>query len=409
MDLKQKNLIIITEVYPYEGGEQFLYNEFIELSKQYKNLYIFPLNKKDKIVKNLPNNIIINNALTQKTNHSKLNLFKNLGFVFLLIFTELFTNKNSKYFLLKLKYNLATISQAIGMQTLFKFELEKLNLSNSDTYSSTWMNLGSLILSISKYKKVINKFFFRVNGFDIFDDRRLGNYMPFQAINYKLASHIIILSEAGLSHISKKNIYPNKLSVNYSGLYDRGVSILNENSEFTIVSCSGLVKLKRVELIANSLANIKSKLTWIHFGDGPEMENIKVICDELPKNISVNLKGNTPNEDIINFYKSNSVNLFIHVSETEGLGMATIEAQSFGIPAISCDVGGVPEVVTNLSGELLSKDITAKELATKIANFKNSKMNTLEFREKTRTNFLNKFNIKKNIITFIDTIESNEH
>ena len=33
-----KTLIIITEIYPYLGGEQFLYNEFIELSRDHHPL-----------------------------------------------------------------------------------------------------------------------------------------------------------------------------------------------------------------------------------------------------------------------------------------------------------------------------------------------------------------------------------
>lgn len=409
MNFKKQNLIIITENYPYEGGEQFLYNEFVELSKHYKNLYIFPLNSNSPLIQNIPSNIVVNDSLSNEVKISKINLIKNFRFVFQLVLIELIINKNSRYFFYKLKYNLSTISQAIEMQAIFKKEVEKLKLSKYDTFGSTWMNIGAIVLSVSKFNKLISRFYFRINGFDIFDDRRLGNYMPFQAINFKHASKVIVLSEMGKNHILRKDIFPNKLEVNYSGLYDRGLNTLIEQSEFTIVSCSGLIELKRVDLIVKALRHINSNLTWIHFGDGPEMNKINELSKQLPSNITAKLMGATPNKDIIDFYKNNSVNLFIHTSKTEGLGMAIIEAQSFGIPALACNVGGVPEVVTNMSGTLMDSVITAKEVANEIIKFKDSHKNSLEFRKETKLHFLNKFRIDDNIKKFIDSIESNKH
>jgi hypothetical protein len=117
---KHKNLVIITEIYPFKGGEQFLYNEFNELSKKYKNIFIFPLTKKEEFVEGIPENIIINTVLSESPKLEIFTLIKNFRFVSLLVFMEIFFGKNSRFFLYKIKYNLATIKQCLLIQSSFK-------------------------------------------------------------------------------------------------------------------------------------------------------------------------------------------------------------------------------------------------------------------------------------------------
>ena len=50
-----------------------------------------------------------------------------------------------------------------------------------------------------------------------------------------------------------------------------------------------------------------------------------------------------------------------------------MEAQSFGIPIMSTDVGGCNEICNENTGFLIPKDFTAIDAANKIQEFKNSK------------------------------------
>ncbi len=63
--------------------------------------------------------------------------------------------------------------------------------------------------------------------------------------------------------------------------------------------------------------------------------------------------GFTANYDILNFYKSNPVDLFINVSESEGIPVTIMEAMSYGILCLATDVGGVKEIVFEGVGNLL--------------------------------------------------------
>jgi len=48
--------------------------------------------------------------------------------------------------------------------------------------------------------------------------------------------------------------------------------------------------------------------------------------------------------------------LFINTSSSEGIPVSMMEAQSFGIPILAMDVGGVREIVGPQTGRLLQQD-----------------------------------------------------
>ncbi|MBQ6895809.1 MAG: glycosyltransferase, partial [Oscillospiraceae bacterium] len=80
--------------------------------------------------------------------------------------------------------------------------------------------------------------------------------------------------------------------------------------------------------------------------------------------------GYVPNDEYISWVKENPVDLFITTSSTEGgVPVSLSEMASFGIPCIATDVGGIPEIVTQQNGTLLSSNPTAAEVAQAITDF----------------------------------------
>ena len=95
-----------------------------------------------------------------------------------------------------------------------------------------------------------------------------------------------------------------------------------------IVSCSNLIKVKKVQLIAESLSYINNyEIKWVHFGDGILKKGIIDYCyKNLPKNISVDFKGRVLNKKILKFYIDEVPDLFINLSSSEGIPMSIMEA-----------------------------------------------------------------------------------
>ncbi|MCW3462338.1 glycosyltransferase [Chitinophaga nivalis] len=289
----------------------------------------------------------------------------------------------------------------------FNTSLDKLfDQTNDASYYSYWMNDGSLILSVRKISKKALEFVVRVHGYDLYHDRSSSGLVLFQQLNCRMAKNILPISLNGKKYLSDfQPAFASKIHTSYLGVPDRGInpSSTDPATDLVIVSCSFMHALKRIHLIVETLMLLDNKVTWIHLGGGPEMPHIQALCEKLPANITYQLPGDLSNTDIIDFYLQNHVDLFIHMSETEGIPVAIMEATSFGIPVLATDVGGVGELVTEQTGILVSADITPAAVAQEIKRFMSSHMHTADFSISVRNYWNNNFNAEKNYNDFIDT------
>lgn len=399
-----KTIIVITDGFPYDRADSFLHDEFNEINRRYSNVIYLPQHETGKLLHTFNENIHLDRTLieTSKKFHEN-RWIKNLGIVCRIFLAELFRSKKAGYIVSHPKKILKGINRGLHIADSLKPILS--SLPKDVVIYSTWMNSAALALSILKSKGVITKFSFRVSGYDIFDDRHKGNYMPFRVFNFKHASAIVALSSVAQKYLVAKNIYPKKIVINYSGIYPKPLNPFTHKNTFTLISCSNIIELKRVGLIADALMFVDFDVNWIHIGEGDERKLIEEKVKKLPSTIHVNLMGQLNQSQINEIYQNTPINLFIHVSRTEGLGMAIIEAQSYGIPQLCCAAGGVVDVVTNKTGILMPVEITPQQIADAIKTFQHSEMNSNEFREKIQLEFNNKFEITKNFDTVQKILE----
>lgn len=245
---------------------------------------------------------------------------------------------------------------------------------NEGIYYSYWYNdkVLAMVLHRDEYPEL--KIITRAHGYDLFEERIAGTQrQPFKKVIDCKIDRIIFISDYN------RRYYLDRFMVQNSGKYSvhkigspeaRRCQISHKDEKkFRIVSCSNIIKLKRVSLIVSALHYIKNiEVEWVHFGNGPEENAVRIYAEEYlkaQKNIHYIFKGHIPREEIYNFYESNYVHCFINVSETEGSPVSMQEALAFGIPIIGTDVGGVSEMIDG-NGYLLSPNPTAKEIADRI-------------------------------------------
>jgi glycosyltransferase involved in cell wall biosynthesis len=149
-----------------------------------------------------------------------------------------------------------------------------------------------------------------------------------------------------------------------------GLSPASTDDVFRIVSCAYARPVKRLHLIADALRFVNYPITWTHMGDGPELQRIRDACADLPPNVSVEFLGSVPPESVPRIYAERAFDLFVNVSESEGIPVSIMEAMAAGIPAIATDVGGNSEIVDPDTGKLLPADVTARELATTVSEMR---------------------------------------
>lgn len=398
----KKKLSIISETFPFGGGEQFFLLEIQELAKHFDRIEIFPLIRIDEQQRSLPTNVSVNFTLASKSQKIKFNhLLRSTGLICKILWQEFWQSSKKMMILKRIKFLIRSIVKNKLAGESFVKEIDP---TYENYFYSFWMNDGALMLAILKDAKKIDDFCFRVNGYDIFDERHPGNYNPFQLFNFKKVKRVFVLSSPALNYLKAKKIAPEKLELCHYGFEDNGLTNFIKSDTCSIVSCGALIPLKQVSKIVSALNLLPFHTVWRHFGDGPLMEIIQKECDQLPPHIQVHLMGNRPNTELIEFYQKNSVDLFIHTSETEGLGMSIIEAQGFGIPAVVLGVGGVVDIVNEQTGIVLAPNASNEEIANAIRTIFEENKFGLNERENIQKRTLEKFHASHNYSKLVQLI-----
>jgi N-acetyl-alpha-D-glucosaminyl L-malate synthase BshA len=123
------------------------------------------------------------------------------------------------------------------------------------------------------------------------------------------------------------------------------------NGENIILHASNFRKIKRVEDVIKVFALVKHKkpTKLLLIGDGPERNNIEVLCRDLNVQDEVVFVGKQEQmEDILPI-----ADVFLLTSEYESFGLAALEAMAASVPVVSTNAGGLPEInVDGLTGYL---------------------------------------------------------
>jgi N-acetyl-alpha-D-glucosaminyl L-malate synthase BshA len=114
---------------------------------------------------------------------------------------------------------------------------------------------------------------------------------------------------------------------------------------------SNFRKVKRVEDVLQTFSLINDKIPSriLLVGDGPERYKLEELCAKLDLCDRVKFLGKIT--DTLGVLSMSD--LFILPSETESFGLVALEAMAVGVPVISSNTGGIPEVnVHGVSGYL---------------------------------------------------------
>jgi N-acetyl-alpha-D-glucosaminyl L-malate synthase BshA len=127
---------------------------------------------------------------------------------------------------------------------------------------------------------------------------------------------------------------------------------LAPNGEKLIVHVSNFRPVKRVDDAVGMLRQLQGRMPvrLVLIGDGPERQRIENMTrhDGLSDQVLFLGKMTRPEEVMA------SCDLFVLPSETESFGLSALEAMACGVPVISSDSGGLPEVVSHGVSGLLN-------------------------------------------------------
>jgi glycosyltransferase involved in cell wall biosynthesis len=399
-----KCLVILTSEFPYSKGETFLENEFPFLESRFSSITILTESNTgvSRIESEKTTIFSINNSGTSERISVLLNL------VFWKEIIHLLKNKKLT------TYTFRTAWYSLSKALLIKKTLEQLNktLNFKDIlFYSYWLDEKAIALSLLKKQFPNVTYISRAQGWDLYQERDKENYLPFRNFILNELDFTLTISKNGKDYLSCKHPqFKEKINVSRLGTLSLVKNELkNENDNFNILSLSAVIPLKRVDKILNVISQITDKnIQWTHIGDGPLFESIKKQAKEKGyqnPNFSFSFLGQKTNTEVREFLSAKYIDLFINLSETEGIPVSIMEAQSAGIPVLATAVGGTPEIVNDQNGILVDKDEKNEIITQKMIDYFNlPKEEKQKKRELSFQNWKENYNAETNYTNFIQTI-----
>jgi len=138
-----------------------------------------------------------------------------------------------------------------------------------------------------------------------------------------------------------------------------------------------------------------NNIKFLIVGDGTELEKMKIKSSELSLDNFVNFEVFISPENVVEYYQKMSI--FISVSTRESFGVSILEAASCQVPAITSNVGGLPEVNKHNETGLVIPPESPKELAYAIKKLYNNNALKNTMGKNARNRVKEKFNWNNNV------------
>lgn len=251
-------------------------------------------------------------------------------------------------------YELALSSKLVDMVKLYKIDVLHVHYAIPHAYA------GYMAKKMLEQENIFLPMVTTLHGTDITLVGSHPFYKP--AVTFSINQSDVVTSVSQslkddtlrLFDITNKiHVVPNFIE---TGKYDTSTAECQRDQMATpderiITHVSNLRKVKRVkdviEIFDRVLKKIPSKLIIV--GEGPERESCEALCRKKGIQEKVIFMGNSNDVDKILCFSD----LFLLPSEKESFGLAALEAMAVGVPVISSNTGGLPEVnIEGVSGFL---------------------------------------------------------
>lgn len=407
----RRTLVFFTDTFPCGSGETFIENEISYLSGAFEQVYIVTNNMKDEVTRPIPTNVKVARYPYTATRDNKIRAVTQYFNHILKAERQFCKQKGIALNRQVLTTMLATYAKMHETEALLQMLIkqEEIDLSNLYLYAY-WMNDMAASIALFKKNHPQVKAFCRAHRWDIYMGKQPNGYLPFRQFIIENLSCCYPISNDAVQYLNNltNNQYPHKLKTARLGTLNSNYQLSPEGNadELVLLSCSNVIERKRVHLIIEALALLSNvRIKWIHIGGGALYDEVKALAEKkLSGNSHVSFEMNGPmdNRDIIAYYANNPVDLFINVSESEGVPVSIMEANSYGIPAIATNTGGVAEMMDSSNGFLLDVNCTPQIIANTIKQYANlSASEKQQYKANAFGTWNTLYNAEKNYTAFV--------
>jgi colanic acid/amylovoran biosynthesis glycosyltransferase len=400
----------ITAQVPWGRGETFIIDEMLAIKKTETELLIIPRNPTKKVFHQEAQALVSDAVWLPLINIKMISVF----LISILtkprlwkIMSVIFRHSRTWRILVK---NLAVLPKGIYIASLLKKKgIEHIHAHWGST-TATMAMVASELTNIP--------WSFTVHRWDIKENNGL-------TLKTEKATFVRCISQSGKEEILNivGDSYKDKIKLIHMGVRIANFSTTqfrnSSHSDFVISCPANLLPVKGHRFLIEACALLLKwgikKFKCLIIGDGPLQKKIRQQILKYGLQEHVKLLGRLPHNELMELYRRGKIDTVVLPSivtedgAKEGIPVSLMEAMAYGIPVISTNTGGIPELITNGAGILVppaSSEMLARAIKQLIKDEK------LRFRlsESGYQQVSTNFNIYRNSIELLHLIKrySNE-
>ena len=352
---------MLTNAYPYHPGEQFIEDEIEYWAKNpLARVTVLPAVARGE-PRPLPGAVSMDMCMANET------IIARLISTCVALFSAVFWREWG-YLWRSRKMDVYTVARALLHTSKVVAQAKSLHRyiqrhGEIDVAYCYWNETQSYAAVLIKKEGGIRKVISRIHGIDLHEMRRPHNYMPLKRQFIHAYDQVFTTSRQAQAYLEEtygalaENITVSPLGVPLDDI----LSQPSRTGTLHVVSVSFCLPVKRLDKIIEALRlfalqHKEIETAWTHIGRGPFFEETRSLASSRfvdIGNISFEFLGEMANSDVKKYYQSASVDLFVNMSESEGVPVSIMEAMGAGVPAVAPDVGGISNLVSNQCGVLL--------------------------------------------------------
>jgi len=396
----------ITAQAPWGRGETFIIDEMLALREAGVELLIIPRNPTKEVFHQEAQTLLENTVWLPVISP------KMIGVLLISLLTKprlwkimgaIFRHSRTWHILAK---NLAVVPKGVYIASL----LEKRSIEHIHAH---W---GSTTATMAWVASCLSNIYwsFTLHRWDITENNLLREKV-------ESAKFVRCISEHGkneLLEIIGKN-YGGELKVIHMGVevptnipkYEEKKSNLRK---FTMVTPANLLEVKGHKYLIEACSVLINRgvknFQCIFYGEGPLRTELEALIEEKGLNNYIKMPGAIPHEKLMMEYKNREVDVVILPSittdkgEHEGIPIALMEAMAYGIPVISTNTGGIPELLSAGAG-IMVEEKNSRQLADAIQNLIKDAGLARKISQAGYERVKEHFNIYKNVVRLLELIK----
>lgn len=351
-----RQLVLLTQVYPFSRGEEFLEAEIPYLAHEFDRVLILPISRTAEMpqTRQLPENVAVIDPLRES----------DTGPHILLAYAR---RRPVQAFLATLRAVASGFPKKARIAEDLKFDLvshliaerylaplaHALDVQAPTVFYSYWLVAPARVaLALrAQLRMQATPVVSRAHGYDLYEERSATGRLPQRQLLLDQLREVYPVSQNGEKYLETR--YPKRRSLvverNLGVTAARKPGEVDQGSKL-IYSCSSIIPLKRLDLLIAGIAAAQQAgidVRWCHVGSGPsdQVDGVQQLASEQLLPNSYSFAGALSNQAVRELYSTTPGAGFVNVSSAEGIPVSIMEALAQGLPVVATDVGGTREIL----------------------------------------------------------------